>query len=52
LQYVLHGKEVVGFLMSAGPKGYRAYDQDGKPLGLFSDEHEAPRAVYDVEKRP
>jgi hypothetical protein len=29
LQYVIRNKEAIGFLLSAGPKGFRAFDQDG-----------------------
>jgi len=44
-----HGRNrvCIGFLLSAGPKSYRAYDQDGRPIGLFDSEELAARAVYD-----
>jgi hypothetical protein len=29
LQYVIHDDQAIGFLLSAGPKGYRAFDADG-----------------------
>jgi hypothetical protein len=47
LQYVVRDKEPIGFLLSAGRKGYRAFDQDGRPLGLFEDEDKAAKAVYE-----
>jgi hypothetical protein len=47
LQYVVRDKEAIGFLLSAGPKGYRAFDADGRPIGLFADEHQAAQAVYE-----
>jgi hypothetical protein len=31
-----HG-HCVGFLCSAGPRGFTAYDADGQPLGLFAE---------------
>jgi hypothetical protein len=46
LQYVVRGKQAIGFLLSAGSKGYRAFDQDGRPIGLFEDEDKAAAAVY------
>ena len=47
LQYVIRDKEAIGFLLSAGPKGVRAFDADGRPIGLFQDEHQAAKAVYE-----
>jgi hypothetical protein len=44
--YVLSNKETVGFLISIGPKGFRAYDVDGRPIGLFEREDAAARAAY------
>ena len=35
----------VGFLRSAGPKGFTAYDADGQPLGLFRDKQAAVEAI-------
>ena len=35
----------VGFLRSAGPKGFTAYDRDGQPLGLFQDKQAAVAAI-------
>jgi hypothetical protein len=29
LQYVIRDNQAIGFLLSAGPKGYRAFDADG-----------------------
>jgi hypothetical protein len=46
-QYVIRDKEAIGFLLSAGPKGCRAFDADGLPIGLFEDEHRAAKAVYE-----
>jgi serine phosphatase RsbU (regulator of sigma subunit) len=47
LRYVLSGGRPVGFLLSAGPKGVRAYDADGLPLGMFQTEAEAVRHIYE-----
>jgi hypothetical protein len=35
----------VGFLRSAGPKGFTAYDADGQPLGLFAEKQAAIEAI-------
>jgi len=35
----------VGFLRSAGPRGFQAYDADGQPLGLFQDKQAAIKAI-------
>ena len=37
--------DCVGFLRSAGPKGFTAYDADGQPLGLFGDKQAAIEAI-------
>ena len=37
----------VGFLRSAGPRGFQAYDADGQPLGLFQDKEIAIEAITD-----
>lgn len=47
LQYVIRDKQAIGFLLSAGPKGWKAYDQDGRPIGLWATESEAARAIYE-----
>ena len=46
LRYVLRDKDAISFILSAGPKGYRAFDHDGRPIGLFDKEELAARAVY------
>jgi hypothetical protein len=35
----------VGFLRSAGPKGFTAYDADCQPLGLFAEKQAAVEAI-------
>jgi hypothetical protein len=47
LQYVIRDNQAIGFLLSAGPKGCRAFDVDGRPIGLFEDEDQAAKAIYD-----
>jgi len=37
--------DCVGFLRSAGPRGFQAYDAAGRLLGLFRDEHAAVEAI-------
>jgi hypothetical protein len=39
-----HG-HCVGFLRSAGPRGFTAYDADGQPLGLFAEKQAAIEAI-------
>jgi len=43
---VLHDShDCVGFLRSAGPKGFTAYDADCQPLGLFAEKQAAVEAI-------
>ena len=35
----------VGFLRSAGPRGFQAYDADGRLIGLFHDKQVAIAAI-------
>jgi hypothetical protein len=35
----------VGFLRSAGPRGFQAYDAAGQLLGLFQDKQAAIEAI-------
>ena len=35
----------VGFLRSAGPRGFQAYDADGQLIGLFHDKQAAIAAI-------
>jgi len=44
-QTILAYDRCVGFLRSAGPRGFQAYDAAGQPLGLFQDKHEAVEAI-------
>ena len=37
--------DCVGFLRSAGPRGFQAYDADGQPLGLFAEKQAAVEAI-------
>jgi hypothetical protein len=37
--------DCVGFLRSAGPRGFTAYDADGQPLGLFAEKQAAVEAI-------
>jgi hypothetical protein len=37
--------DCVGFLRSAGPRGFQAYDAAGQPLGLFQDNQAAIEAI-------
>ena len=39
-----HG-HCVGFLRSAGPRGFTAYDADAQPLGLFAEKQAAVEAI-------
>jgi hypothetical protein len=42
-----HG-HCVGFLRSAGPRGFTAYDADGQPLGLFAEKQAAIEAINSI----
>jgi len=37
--------DCVGFLRSAGPRGFQAYDAAGQPLGLFQEKQAAIEAI-------
>ena len=37
--------DCVGFLRSAGPRGFQAYDAAGQLLGLFQDKQAAVEAI-------
>ena len=37
--------DCVGFLRSAGPRGFQAYDAAGQLIGLFQDKHAAVEAI-------
>ena len=37
--------DCVGFLRSAGPRGFQAYDAGGQLLGLFQDKQAAVEAI-------
>jgi hypothetical protein len=39
-----HG-HCVGFLRSAGPRGFTAYNAEGIPIGIFQDKAAAVEAV-------
>jgi hypothetical protein len=42
---VLRDKHCVGFLRSAGPRGFTAYNADGIPIGMFQDKAAAVEAI-------
>ena len=37
--------DCLGFLRSAGPRGFQAYDADGRLIGLFHDKQVAIAAI-------
>ena len=37
--------DCVGFLRSAGPRGFTAYNADGIPIGVFQDKAAAVEAI-------
>jgi hypothetical protein len=51
LRYVLRNKQAVGFILSAGPKGFRAFDEDGRTIGMFDNAELAAKAIY-AQARP
>jgi hypothetical protein len=48
LSYVYDGKQCIGFIMSCGRLGYRGYDRDERPLGIFKTAAAAANAVFNV----
>ena len=42
---VLRDNHCVGFLCSAGPRGFTAYDADGQLIGSFQDKQAAIEAI-------
>jgi len=42
---VLRDNHCVGFLRSAGPRGFTAYDAEGMPIGMFQDKAAAVEAI-------
>jgi hypothetical protein len=48
LQYVIRNERPVGFILSTGRRGYRAYDHDGRPIGFFDSQDDAAKAVYET----
>ena len=42
---VLRDNRCVGFLRSAGPKGFTAYNAEGMPIGMFQDKAAAVEAI-------
>ena len=48
MQYVICHKQAISFILGAGPKGYRAFDENGRPIGLFGSAELAVRAVYAI----
>ena len=45
LEYVISDERPIGFLLSCA-SGWKSYDVDGQPLGIFPNENDAARAVY------
>jgi hypothetical protein len=46
LQYVISDERPIGFILSCA-SGWKSYDQDGQPIGLFDSEEPAVKAVYE-----
>lgn len=42
---VTDGAECAGFVLSRGPKGFEAFDRDGKTLGTFAGQRAAVLAI-------
>ena len=45
LEYVISDERPIGFLLPCA-EGWKAYDVDGRAIGLFDSEDLAARAVY------
>jgi hypothetical protein len=48
LHPIIRDRTCIGFILSAGPKGFRAYDHEARPIGLYDNEHIAAKAVYEA----
>jgi len=46
LQYVISDERPIGFLLSCAG-GWKSYDRNGRPIGLFDSEELAARAAYE-----
>jgi len=46
LQYVISDERPIGFLLSCA-NGWKSYDVNGRPIGLFDSADLAARAVYE-----
>ena len=46
LQYVISDERPIGFILPCA-NGWKSYDVNGRPIGLFDSEHEAARAIYE-----
>ena len=51
LQYVISDERPIGFLLSCA-EGWKSYDTDGRPIGLFDSEELAAKAVYEGAALP
>ena len=51
LQYVISDERPIGFLLSCA-EGWKSYDTDGRPIGLFDSEELAAKAVYERAALP
>jgi hypothetical protein len=49
---VLRDNQCVGFLRSAGPRGFTAYDAEGMPIGMFQDKAAAVEAITAAASTP
>jgi hypothetical protein len=51
LQYVISDERPIGFLLPCAD-GWKSYDTDGLPIGLFDSEELAAKAVYERAALP
>jgi hypothetical protein len=42
---VTDGTTTVGFILSRGPRGFEAFNRDGKSIGTFPNQQEAVRSI-------
>jgi hypothetical protein len=45
LAYVYDGRACLGHVLSRGPKGFEAFDQDDKSFGIFETQRQAANAL-------
>jgi len=45
MAYVYSGRDILGHILSHGPKGFESFDRDDKSLGIYPTQREAADAL-------